>query len=94
MRVCLRMCNMMCCGLGRQSDENKSCLLSNTQQPTLINSSPFASLSHTAHRPAAVFPPVDPPDPGALHSALASKQAHEEPEKSSVLNNAQPARQN
>lgn len=36
-------------GLERQSDENKSCLFSITQQPTLINS------SSTANRTAAVF---------------------------------------
>lgn len=43
-------------GLGQHSDENKSTLLSITQQLPLINSTPAplpSPLSHTANNPAA-----------------------------------------
>lgn len=50
-------------GLGQLSDKNKSCLLSITQQPTLINSAALLTLANRKNRPAAVFPPVDPPEP-------------------------------
>ena len=50
-------------GLGQPSDKKKPCLLSITQQPTLINCAALLTLANRKNRPAAVFPPVDPPEP-------------------------------
>lgn len=75
-------------------------LMKTNSVSSLIPSSPHLSIALPSPRSLSYcaqtcrcFFPMDPPDPGALHSASASKQAHED-QKSAVLNGAQATRQN